>query len=246
MKNNNPLEVAFKLKKQRYPDAIVAFAAGSIFRGEGSPTSDIDFIVLYDDPFDDVKRDTYEFEGWTVEVFVHTIQAQDYFFEQDRKLGIPSMMNMIHEGIEIPNPCEFSQRQKAKAKYLLDLGPESLNDVQIQRARYFLTSLLDDLDGVAKQEERYAILSKIYLELADFYLRANKQWSGMGKGVMRALNRYSPEIAREYLAAFGLAFQGKSNESLNICAEKILQPFGGKLTCYEEKAGPDWKVFSSE
>lgn len=243
MKNKDPLKVAHNLKKYRYPDAAVAFAAGSVFRGEGTSFSDIDLVVLYDHPFDNVRRETFEAEGWPVEAFIHTVQSQNYFFNEDRKGGVPVMMNMVYEGTEIPGPCPLSVQQKSEAKRLLELGPPALNEGEIQNRRYTITNLLDDLCGVTKLDERYAILCELYAGLADFYLRINGQWSGSGKGLPRALHRYDPGMAKAYVTAFGRIFQHQGYEELLTLADDILRPHGGRLLYYEQNAGPQWKSF---
>lgn len=243
MKNQNVFEVARNVKQLHYPDAAVAFAAGSVFRNEGSPFSDIDLVVLYDDPFEDVRRESIEAEGWPVEVFIHNVQAQNYFFDKDRERGVPVMLNLIHEGIEIPGPCNLSHQQKAEAARLLDLGPPALSDEDLKQKRYFISDLLDDLRGVVKPDERYAILGKLYVDLADFHLRANGHWSGMGKGLPRALRRQAPEMAAPYLAAFDVAFRENRHEKIFDLAEEILKPYGGRLFHYKQKAGADWRNF---
>lgn len=243
VKNENVLDVALTLKKLRYPDAAVAFAAGSVFRGEGSPWSDIDLIVLYDDPFDDVGRETIEAEGWPVEVFLHNVQSLNYFFDEDRKRGMPVLMNMVCEGIEIPGPCALSRQQKANAKRLIDQGPPALSDEDMQVSRYFISDALDDLRGVVKPDEQYAILGRLYVDLANFHLRANGHWSGVGKGLPRALQRYAPEIAASYLTAFDLAFQNEGIEKLFVLADDILNPHGGRLLHHKQKAGVQWRNF---
>ena len=243
MKNKNPLEVAQNLKKNRYPDAVVAFAAGSVFRGEGSPTSDIDLVVLYDDLFENIGRETIESEGWPIDAFLHNPQSLKYFFNQDRESGTASMMNMIHQGIEVPGPCDLSHQQKVEAKRLLDLGPPPLSDDDIRGKRYFISDLLDDLRGVTKPDERYAILGKLFIDLANFHLRANGQWAGSGKGLVRALRRYDSDTADTYAAAFAQAYESNQNTDLFVLAENILKPHGGALLLYEQKAGPEWRGF---
>ena len=43
----NVFDAARVICSQRYPDAAVAFAAGSLMRGEGTPYSDLDLVVVY-------------------------------------------------------------------------------------------------------------------------------------------------------------------------------------------------------
>jgi predicted nucleotidyltransferase len=44
----SPVVVASEILKQKYPDARVAFVAGSFNRGEATPYSDIDLVVIFE------------------------------------------------------------------------------------------------------------------------------------------------------------------------------------------------------
>ena len=41
------IDVANAIRADRYKDAVAIFAAGSIIRGEGTPFSDLDLVVVY-------------------------------------------------------------------------------------------------------------------------------------------------------------------------------------------------------
>ena len=239
MKNENILEFAHNIKQQIYPDAVVAFAAGSVFRGEGNEFSDIDLVVLYDENFEDVRRESFKIEGWPVEAFVQNKQSLDYFLDKDRKNGMPIMINMIREGIEIPGPCPLSQMQKAEAERHYALGPLPLSEDEMRARRYHLSDMLDDLRGIVKPQERYAILAKLYINLADFHLRAAGNWSGSGKGLARALKRYAPEMAEDYFNVFEAAYCEGNCESVINLAKEIMKPYGGNLFFYKQGADPD-------
>lgn len=245
MKNQNVLEVAHKIKELHYPDAAVAFAAGSVFRGEGNEFSDIDIVVLYDEPFEDVRRESIIVEGWPVEAFIQNVQAQEYFFDKNYKDGVPVMLNLVIEGVEIPGPCALSQQQKAEALRIYHQGPAPLDDKDMRARRYHLSDAIDDLRGCVKPHEGCAILSKLYMNLADFHLRAAGNWSGnSGKGLARAMRRYAPEMADRYFDAFEAAFKHDQMDKVISLAEDILQPYGGILFHYKQEADPnEWRNF---
>lgn len=243
MKNQNILQVARNIKEQRYPDAAVAFAAGSVFRGEGNEFSDIDIVVLYNDDFEDIRRESFMAEGWPVEAFIHNVKAQNYFFYKDYINGVPVMLNLVLEGHEIPGPCDLSRQQKDIARKMYDRGPEPLAEKDMRARRYGISDVLDDLRGCVKPHEYYAILSKLYINLADFHLRAAGNWSGNGKGMARALRRYAPDIADDYFNAFDDAFRHHQPEKVISLAENILQPYGGILFDYKQEAPNDWRDF---
>ena len=66
------LAVAERFVAARYPGADIAIVAGSTARGERTPTSDIDLLLLGDDLFaaegQRSEASTHEFEGEIFEV----------------------------------------------------------------------------------------------------------------------------------------------------------------------------------
>lgn len=81
-----------------------------------------------------------------VEAFVHDPATLEYFFESvDRPSGVPSLMQMVIEGIGLPGSSTFSMKLKALAQHYMDMGPPPLTPEQIDRQRYAITDLLDDM-----------------------------------------------------------------------------------------------------
>src|SRR4051812_42802643 len=119
MARPSPLETANALFKDKYPDAKVAFLAGSVIRGEDTEFSDLDIVVVYE-KLERAYRDSFIYDGWPVEVFVQDPETIKYFFEEvDGHSGVPSLPNMVAEGLEIPRPNEFSKAIKAEAKKII-------------------------------------------------------------------------------------------------------------------------------
>ena len=77
---------------------------------------------------------------------MHDAETLKYFFwEVDRPSGIPSLPQMVKEGIEIPGPSELSRKLKAMADEVLHAGPPALTKKEIDHKRYFITDLVDDI-----------------------------------------------------------------------------------------------------
>ena len=64
------LLVAKAIFTERFPDAACAFIAGSIVTGQGTPSSDIDMVVIYNDEEHETYRNSLMRDGWPVELFV--------------------------------------------------------------------------------------------------------------------------------------------------------------------------------
>src|SRR4026208_2569865 len=87
------------VREDRYAGATAVFAAGSIVRGEGTPYSDLDLVVVY--PHGACAwRESFLIRNLPVGAFVHDPETLNYFFlEVDRKAGVPSLPQMVVEGV---------------------------------------------------------------------------------------------------------------------------------------------------
>ena len=99
MKTQPPLDKFIKITNEilqtKHPSAEFAFLSGSIVRGEETPYSDLDIVVVYKE-LPNAYCESFYFRGFPVETFVHTPETLNYFmFEVDRPSGFPVMQNMI-------------------------------------------------------------------------------------------------------------------------------------------------------
>lgn len=115
-------ECARAVCASRYRDARVVFHAGSIVRGEDTPHSDIDLVVVHD-RLDHAYRESFVADGWPIEAFVHDRETLLYFFGTDRAQGIAVLAAMIDEGAELPASNDFSAAIKNSARSALTAGP---------------------------------------------------------------------------------------------------------------------------
>jgi hypothetical protein len=167
----------------RYPEADVILAAGSLMRGDGTATSDLDLVVLHA-RLPQAYRESFHAEGVPVEAFVHDPETLEYFFtEMDVPSGVPTLPRMVLEGVEVPAPTPLSRAAKARAEAVIAAGPPPLDAEREQRLRYFVSDLLDDLRAPRSRDEAAAIGARLYERLADYHLRRLGLWSARGKWI---------------------------------------------------------------
>src|SRR5680860_1516358 len=77
--------------------AASAWLAGSTVTGTATATSDLDITVLLADT-DDVHRESLTYQGWPVEVFVHTQTSIRHFVHADTQRRRPTMARMVATG----------------------------------------------------------------------------------------------------------------------------------------------------
>jgi len=226
---NQLIKVTKELLSNKYPDASVIFLAGSIVRGEGTPFSDLDLVVIFD-KLPAAYRESFYFQGFPVEAFVHDPETLNYFlYEVDRPSGIPSLAQMILEGVEIPKPNELSKSLKGLATSVMELRPPKLSEEEIRKLRYNITNLVDDIRQSRSKAELVASGTELYEALADYYFRTNNLWSAKGKSIPGILKQADADLCLHYCTAFEELFVGGQPEKVVALAEVILNPKGGFL-----------------
>jgi len=231
-----------KLHKQKYPEADVIFLAGSVVRGEGTKTSDLDIVVVYDS-LPNAYRDSYHFGGWPVEAFIHDPQTLEYFIRKDASSGVPTMSAMLSEGIELPLPSELSQRLKQRAKETLLAGPPLWKAKDIDSSRYLISDLIEDIKAPRTRSEMYATASQLYNAISNHYLRSQGLWSAKGKTIPRRLHKIDDAFAERFEGAFESVFAQGQLESVIALAMDVIAANGGFLfEGYRVEAPQEWRV----
>ena len=233
------------LRRLRFPEAVAVFLAGSVMRGQGTPHSDLDVVVVVP-RLPAAYRESLIHLDWPVELFVHDPETLAYFFADNRQRGVPSLAAMVSEGLELPEPGPSSQTFKALARKLLQEGPPLWTRPQLDSARYGVSDICDDLRQPHRPEQLYASGSRLYEALADFALRANGKWSATGKSIPEQLDKLEPGLAQSYTSVFTELFATGRPEALLQLAERLLAPFGGMLFCQPPSSAPaQWRLRSS-
>lgn len=237
------IEVARSLALSRYPSAEVIFCAGSILRGEGTDTSDIDLVVILP-KVENAWRESLVFKGWPVEAFVHDPETLHYFFlEVDAKSGVPSLPQMVMEGKLVLGNPERAKQFKGIADQIIQAGPAALSEEDIRNRLYGITDLIEDLRAPKSRDELIGAATRLYDLLADFALRSKGHWSGDGKQISRALNKYRPDIYHRFTRAFDELFIHESTDTVVSFAEELVAPFGGFIfDGYRRDAPVSWRL----
>ena len=119
-------------------DADTVFAAGSIIRGEGTPFSDLDLVVVYAQ-LPSAYRDFFKFDGFPIEAFVHNPESSRSNSSSNSiaRAAFPRCLKWVAEGIEIPEASAISQGLKRRAVALIAAGPPALDrDSELSHALF--------------------------------------------------------------------------------------------------------------
>ncbi|OAA30183.1 hypothetical protein AT15_00305 [Kosmotoga arenicorallina S304] len=222
------IKIAEEFIEKYYPDCLVVFLSGSVVRGEETPTSDLDIVVILK-PGEKYHRRSFIFSRKPIEVFANTEESIEKFFKFDIADKEPSLPQMCSEGIIIRDTHGLGERIKGHARELLAQGPGKLSKKEIDDYRYSITDLLDDLSGSTKREESIFIVERLVNDAVKLYLLANGQWIGKGKWLYRALKSFDPNLAKELVTAMELFFNHNNTSAVIELVDRILTPFGGRL-----------------
>ena len=236
------VKVAKEILASKYRTAEVLFLAGSIVRGEGTPQSDLDLVVIFD-MLPNAYRESFYFGDFPVEAFVHDPETFNYFlFEVDRPSGIPSLAQMTLEGIELPEPSDVSQSLKRLAASVIEAGPPKLSAEDVRKLRYQVTSLTDDVRQPRSKDELFASGAELYEALADYYFRTNNLWSAKGKSIPRILKQADADLCLRYCNSFEELFSHGHPEKVIALVDELLQANGGFLfDGHRLDAPPDYR-----
>jgi hypothetical protein len=236
------LALATEILETRYPHADAAFVAGSFMRGQGSPTSDIDLVVLHP-TLPTAHRESFLFQNIPVEAFVHDPETLTWFLDSDRKDGHPALIGMLVEGVLIGPRQENAAALKQHAAQLLAAGPPPLDPATLDRLRYAITDKLDDLAADRSPAEHLAIGASLYPLLVELVLRGNLQWNGTGKWSARLLHQLNPTLAHQFQSAFLNLYTDSNAGPVIELADTLLSPHGGHLFAnYRSDAPATWRT----
>lgn len=236
------MELVRRFAQQCHPKTDAALLAGSRARGTARPNSDYDIVLLFSSLPAGAWREVVTFEGQTLEVFGHDLGTFSYFCrELDRPSGKPVLPALVAEGISVLPSSLTLEHARTIAEEIIAIGPPPLTEAGIRHRRYVITDLAMAIHSGAHRHELLATGATLYIELADFALRANGHWGATGKALPRALAAVSPTLAGQFEDAFVALNTITDIRPANTLVDDVLRPFGGRLReGYHQAAPSDW------
>jgi len=224
---NDPLPTIQKLIKERYVDAKAVFWAGSVSESRGTSASDLDLVIVFES-LPNAYREAFVYDGWPIDAFIHDLETLRYFFEKSRTgNGISGLSHMILNGREVTSLSALSENVKTLALEILNAGPATWDQEQINKERFLITDVLDDIKYPAGRDEQIASAAWLLEALGQFYFRSQNKWCASGKSIIRYLKSDNPDLALEFTQAFEGLFQTGHSAALELLVKKILDPYGG-------------------
>lgn len=214
------------------PVGIVA--AGSILRGEGGPTSDIDLYVIHLDPFR--QRLQRKYAGVPVEIFVNPPQQVRRYFSEEHRSARPITAHILSTGQVLIDRDPVVQILRDEAAMWLAMPPDPTPDA-LRWRRYLLVDLLDDVRDVIDVDPVQArlLLGQIVAELADYRMLAANRHLAKPKQRLAALAELDPwaaALARQTIVA------GDAQTALDL-ANRMARHAAGETSFFEWDGSPE-------
>lgn len=224
----DPLDTARRLVAERFPAARAAWLSGSVVAGRATATSDLDVVVVLDEV--EVHRESLQYDGWPVELFVHTAASVRASVAKDRARRRPTMGRLVAEGVSLLGDRGSDLELECRAA--LDAGPEPVDQAELDAQRYRLTDLLDDIAGGGPPEEQAAVAVSVWQAAAELRLLAAGRWSGSGKWLVRELADHDADAGTDYATrlhgALVAALTGNGQPLVDV-SDAVLAQAGGRL-----------------
>ncbi len=183
----SPLSAARAFVEEHYPDAVMAFLGGSAATGTATATSDLDVLILLRDDLGDVAFvETTTHQGWLVEAFVYGPVAAEHWIRRGREERRPVLDTLAASGLILTGNAQ-ARDWAEHARRVLAVGPGAPEPADVDRRRYGLSSLVDDLEGSGDPAESYVIAATAWREAAELALLATDRWLATGKWLIRQL-----------------------------------------------------------
>lgn len=198
--------------------------------------------MIYEE-LEQARRESFCHDGWPVEAFIHDPKTLDYFFRRvDRPSGVPSLSDMVADGIEVSESTKLTSEIKYLARKILEEGPPVWSDADRCNSRYAITDLVNDIRSPRSIHELRATLTYLYPAMADHYFRSKGIWSAKGKSVPRKLAAVDMEFSKRFALAFEVAFTiGDTREVIQLSAELLDQDGGYLFDGYFRLAPKNWR-----
>ena len=209
-------------------DPIGIVAAGSILRGQGGPTSDIDLYVLHAAPFR--QRLQRRYEGVPFEIFINPPEQVRRYFAEEHAAARPVTAHILTTGFVVLDRDPILQDLRTEAATWLNTPLAPGDDALLWR-RYLIADELDNARDVVESDPACAslILHSAVSRLVEYAFLARGQNLPRQKALVAALAALDPEAGATVRAFYAAA---DASARLEL-ATQLAQHLTGAVSFFE-------------
>ena len=222
------IQAARTFTSVRFPGCNSALLFGSVARGDVSPRSDLDVLVVMPH---DVKpyRESYDEYGWFIEVWVVSRRYAEATVRRPVQNQNPVALTAYAEGLILKDEEDFAQTLQEKARAILNEGPPPLTSQDIDTYRYVMTDWLDDFLDASEYDQAVLIAHDLTVKAAEFIVALHGHWIGERRWLYRALQGLDHPLAGQLMEKLVGFYKTGNKDGLVSHIEAILALRGGRL-----------------
>lgn len=181
-------------------EPIAIIACGSIIRGTPHATSDLDLVVIHEQPWR--QRAQRFFNGVPAEMFVNPVFQLRRQMVNDAEAGRPVMAHMLDTGAIVEDPTGVLAALREEARANLAAGPTVSNGWLVQRRYWVVTNFEDAVDLLHSDPDRaQTIVTESLVEAARLHFLQQGRWLPRSKALLADLEGLDPALAAQVRAA---------------------------------------------
>ncbi len=176
---------------------IGIIGAGSVMRGQGHLTSDLDIYVIFEGDYRQLEHKF--FNGVPCQLFCNPVQRMARYFveERGRLNNGPTTAHMLASGIVILDRDTRIGQIREEASAALQLPPAPNTDM-LQLMRYHAVSALENALDVSKTDPDMAMLEicNALPRMLDYHFLKQGKYIPRHKDVLKQIRQNDPDLAQ--------------------------------------------------
>ncbi len=179
---------------RRRPEVLAIIVAGSVLRGEGAATSDLDFWILVDADYR--QRKSFLVGDVPVEIFLNPPEQMLHYIAA----GDHHSMHMMGQGVLLwvrDDAKATIRRLRSWCRTGYAQGPRPLGEQERRARRYAIIDLLQDAHDILRTDPAMAnlLMSQVIEQALSLYYAERRLWAPKGKRLLADLRTRDPELA---------------------------------------------------
>lgn len=214
-------------------DPVGVVVSGTIIRGNPQKSSDLDFVVIHDEPWR--QRAQRFFAGVPAEIFVNPEFEVHRAFRREASTGRPVMSHMIATGEVVLDRTGAIARLRSQAEISLAAGPQPSHETLTQLAYSMATAFEDAVDIAAIDPERAMTqVSEALVAAAGLSFLQGQQWLPRSKELFSEFELLHPALGSSLRAAI----QASSVSQAIMLAQPVIERIAGASGFFEWETDP--------
>lgn len=210
--------------ESNFGDSAFSFLFGSYARGEQTPESDVDMIVVYSTPVQS-RHQKIGFEGKSFDCYVFDVEALNGALHRAKISGKFALVHAVIAGHVLPGETPTSSKLREVARHIREFNfKRPKTDV----IRFHTTELCGALSRERPVAEQVILAADLFKAICGILLDRTGEGICTGKQTARVLARQYPEFYPALVEAFQQAVAGDSKNLVQF-AYATLEEIGGAL-----------------